>query len=403
MGRIYRIRNTAVVEREDNGKLLDFSRFDHICKGGIAMSQKSLLRIFCILFSVSCFLTFASCKKEETKAPAEKVVNVQTRTAEKKSLQPFVDTIGTLNPFEEVTVSSEIDGILKEIHADNGSKVSKGRLLARIDDVDFLLEVRRAEAAVKQTEATLSNTKLEHQRKEALFKEQLVTQQQFEDVATRLALADAEVDRAKASLSLAKEKLSRTRILSPLAGEVKEKKVERGNFVKNGTPLFSIIRSNPVKLNFTLAEKDVVKIRIGQEAVFTVEALPGKEFKGKVTVIYPNIEEKTRTLLAEAQVPNPSGMLKPGFFAHVTLYTGPPRDTVLIPVIAPLYERDSVRIFVVEGDRARARNVKLGQKTGDMVEVVEGLSEGETVVTVGQQNLSDNTKVKIQSIVGSQE
>lgn len=341
------------------------------------------------------------CKKKEAKTQAEKVVNVQVQAADKRPLRPFVETIGSLNPYEEVIVSAEVDGILKDIMIDEGTVVSKEMILTTIDDTDYSLEVKRAEAALKQTEATLENTRVEYKRKEALYKEELVTKQQFDDVSTRLSLTEADVDRAKASLSLAKQKLSKTRIYSPLSGVVKEKKVERGNYVRNGTPLFTIIQTNLLKLNFTMSEKDVGKLKTGQDVLFKVDTLPDKEFRGKLSLIYPSLEEKTRTLQVEANVPNPNGILKPGLFAHVILYTGAERDTIVVPVTALLYEGEKIKVFVIEGDRAKERSVAAGQKyrlkseVGEFTEVTEGIKEGEQIVIVGQQNLFEGAKVNV--------
>lgn len=335
------------------------------------------------------------CKEKEVKASTEKVINVYAAIAEKKPVRPFVGAIGTLNPFEEVIVSSEVDGILQEVRGDEGTVVAKGTILAAIDDMDYNLEVKRAEAALRQAQATLSNTKLEYQRKEALFNEALVTRQQFDDVSTRLSLAEADVERAMASLSLAKQKQIKTKIPSPLAGMIKEKKVSMGNYVRNGTPLFVIIQNNPLKLDFTLPEKSVGRLRTGQDVLFQVNAFPEKEFKGKVSIIYPGLDEKTRTLQVEARVPNPDGVLKPGFFANVTLYTDSERDTILVPVTAILYEGEKARIFIIEGNKAKERQVKTGTKYGDLMEITEGLREGENIVVVGQQNLSDGAKVNV--------
>lgn len=348
-----------------------------------------------MLFTVCCLLSFSGCKKKETKAPAEKVINVQVQPAEKRSLKPFVEAIGTLNPYEEVIISAEVDGILKDVKVDEGSVVSRGQVLALIDDIDYNLDVKRADAALRQAEATLSNTKIEYQRKEALFKEQLVTQQQFDDVSTRLSLAEAEVERAKASLSLAREKLKKTKMHSPLAGIVKEKKVSPGDYVKNGTNLFVIIQTNPIKLNFTVTEKDVGKLKKGQDVLFKVDAFPDREFKGKLNIIYPSLEEKTRTLQVESLVPNPNGILKPGLFAHVILYTGAKKDAILVPITSLLYEGEKIKVFVIEGDRAKEIHVKTGQKYGEMMEIVKGVKEGERVVVTGQQNLSEGVKVNV--------
>lgn len=348
-----------------------------------------------LLTAIVLIVMTPACKKKETKKTEERSVNVRVQSVEEKAQRPFVETIGTLNPNEEVIVSAEVDGILKEVKVDNGTAVSRGMLLSVIDDTDYGLEVKRAEAALRQANATLSNTKLEFERKQALYKEQLVTQQQFDDVSTRLSLSESDVERAKAALSLAKQKLIKTRIYSPLSGYVKEKKVSAGDYVRNGANMFVIIQNNPLKLNFTVTEKDVGRLKKGQDITFKVDAFPGREFKGKVNIIYPSLEEKTRTLQVEALASNPDSLLKPGLFAHVILYTGAERNTVLVPIISLLYEGETVKVFVVDGGRAKERFVKVGQKYGEMMEVMEGLKGGENVVIAGQQNLSEGVRVNV--------
>lgn len=358
--------------------------------------QISFIIAVCFLLSTFYSLLFlAGCKKKEAKAPAEKTVNVQVQPAEKKSLRPFIETIGTLYPYEEVIVSAEAEGVLKEVTVDEGTAVAKGMPLAAVDDTDYRLEVQKAEAALKQAEASFANTRLEHQRKEKIYKEQLITQQQFDDVSTRLSLSEADAEKARAALSLAGQKLAKTRIYSPLSGSVKEKRVSAGDYVRNGTNLFVIIQSNPIKLNFTVSEKDAGKLVKGQDVIFKADAFPGKEFKGRVNIIYPSLEEKTRTLQVEAAAPNPNAVLKPGLFAHVKLYTGAEKDTVLVPAVSLLYEGEMIKVFVVEGEYAKGRDVKSGQKHEEMIEITEGIKEGEQVVVVGQQNLSDGVKVNV--------
>jgi RND family efflux transporter MFP subunit len=358
--------------------------------------MKRLFYVFLCLITAGSLLSFTACKKKETKSGEEKVFNVQVKDIVKKPLKPFIESIGTLNPFEEVTISAEVEGVLRSVKVEEGTQVSKGMLLAAIDDSDYSLEVKRAEAALRQAEATLENTKLEFKRKDALHKEELVTKQQYDDVVTRLSLTEAEVERAKASLAIARLKLSKTKITSPLAGVVKEKRVSAGDFVKNGTPLFVIIQSNPIKLRFTVPEKDVGRLKMNQEVILKVDGFPGSEFKGKVNIIFPNVEEKTRTLQVEALVPNNNGILKPGLFAKVILYTSGERDTIVVPVTALLYEAEKVKVFIIEGDRAKEREVKLGSKYGELMEIIDGVKEGEKIVAIGQQNLSEGAKVSVQ-------
>jgi RND family efflux transporter MFP subunit len=358
--------------------------------------MKRLFYVFLCLITAGSLLSFTACKKKETKSGEEKVFNVQVKDIVKKPLKPFIESIGTLNPFEEVTISAEVEGVLRSVKVEEGTQVSKGMLLAAIDDSDYSLEVKRAEAALRQAEATLENTKLEFKRKDALHKEELVTKQQYDDVVTRLSLTEAEVERAKASLAIARLKLSKTKITSPLAGVVKEKRVSAGDFVKNGTPLFVIIQSNPIKLRFTVPEKDLGRLKMNQEVTLKVDGFPGSEFKGKVNIVFPNVEEKTRTLQVEAIVPNNNGILKPGLFAKVILYTSGERDTIVVPVTALLYEAEKVKVFIIEGDRAKEREVKLGSKYGELMEIIDGVKEGEKIVAIGQQNLSEGAKVSAQ-------
>jgi membrane fusion protein, multidrug efflux system len=358
-----------------------------------SMLQTLKLLLFIVIIALIS-TPLISCKKEK-KVEKENLVNVRVLPAAKKQVRPYIETTGTLKADEEVTVSSEVDGIVKNIKVEEGYPVGRGTLLAEINQIDYVLDERRADAALKQAQASLSNVKAEYQRKESLYKEELVTKQQFDDISTRVTLAEADVSRAKATLDTSRERLSRTKIYSQLNGMVKEKKVSVGDYVRNGSPLFQLIKVDPLKLNFTISEKDIAGLKTGQEVVFTVDSFPDKNFKGNVNLLYPHVEERTRTLQAEAIVPNASHLLKPGLFARLTVYTGAPRDAVVAPLTALIYDNSTISVFVVEGNIARARIVKTGGKYGENVEIVEGLKEKEQVVVVGQNNLSEGVKVNV--------
>jgi membrane fusion protein, multidrug efflux system len=335
------------------------------------------------------------CKKQEQQVQKEVVVNVRVWMAEKRSLQPFVESVGTLKAYEEVIVSSELEGILKSIRVEEGSPVTQGQLIAEIKEIDYRLDKERAKAALKQAEASLAYAKQEYQRKEALYLKELVAKQQFDDVLARLVLSQGDVDRAKVGLDLAQEKLAKANIYAPMGGTVKEKRVTAGEYIRNGTFLVSIIRTDMLKLSFTVTEKDVGRLQVGQDVTFTVDAFPGREFRGRLKTIYPSLEEKTRSLQLEAVLTNSDQSLKPGLFARVTLYTGPARGTVVAPITALLYDNATTKLFVVEGERAKEREVKLGRKYGEFMEITEGLKEKEIVVTVGQNNLMEGVLVNV--------
>ncbi len=352
---------------------------------------------FMVLMVAALCIAIASpgCARKDEAVMSEKMNNVKVWPVEKRSVQPYLDSIGSLYPDEEVTVSSEADGMLRAVYVDEGTPVSRGTVLAKVDDTDYRLNVSTAEALVKQAEAGLLNLKVEHRRKEALYKEELVTLQQFDDISTRLAVETQELQRAQVALSLARQRLHKTTVCSPIQGIVKLKMVSAGDFVRTSMPVMTIVRINPLKLSFSVTEKDVGLLKVGQDIVFTVDTFPGREFKGTLKVIYPSLDERTRTLRAEALVENPTLELKPGFFARVKVYTSSPREAVVVPATSLLYEGTKVKAFLQEGDRARERSLRIGSKYGEMVEVLEGLTGGEKLIVVGQNNLADGMKIHV--------
>lgn len=362
---------------------------------GNTMPRRSPVAVlFIAMLIVLVIFSLTSCQREK-KAEPERLVNVRVWSAEIKNVQPYLETTGTLKADEEVIVSSEVDGLIKKIHVEEGMPVGARTLLAEINETDYQLDWKRSEAAFKQAQASLANAQAEYKRKDALYQEELITKQQFDDISTRVTLAQAELERVKATLAISREKLVRTKIYSPLIGAVKEKKVSVGDYVRNGTPLLQLIKIDPLKLSFTISEKDVAGLKKGQDVIFIVDAFPGKPFKGKVSLLYPNVEERTRTLQAEAIVPNADHLLKPGYFARVQIFTQAARDTVVVPITALLYDGPIIRVFVVNGNKAQERIIKTGNKYGEYMEVREGLKEKEQVVVVGQNNLSEGVKVNV--------
>ncbi|HPI92969.1 MAG TPA: efflux RND transporter periplasmic adaptor subunit [Deltaproteobacteria bacterium] len=344
-----------------------------------------------LFIAAALFAPGCSQKAEEKKA--EKIVNVKVMTVKKETVRPYIETVGSLEPNEAVIVSSEVDGILREILVDEGARVTKGMVLAKVNDTDFRLGVQASSAALKQARANLENAETMFKRMDALYGQKVVSKQEYDNALTRLDVARQDEDRASAALSLAQERLDKAIIRSPLNGAVKQKTATAGDFIGAGRPVMVVISIDPLKLSFSVAEKDIGILKIGQDVVFRVDPFPSREFSGTLTVIYPSLDEKSRMLKAEAEVPNRAGELKAGIFSRVKLYTGKPRQTVVIPITSILYEGTKTRVFVAENDLASERAVKVGGKYGEMMEVIEGLQENERLVVVGQNVLTDGVKI----------
>ena len=164
----------------------------------------------------------------------------------------------------------------------------------------------------------------------------------------------------------------------------------------NAPTLFTIAADlSKMQVNASIDESDVGRIRPGQVVRFRVDAYPDREFTGKVSIIYPTLDERTRSLMVEARAANSQRLLKPGLFTKVILYTSEPKDTVIVPVTAILYEGKKLKVFLAEGDRARETIIQVGNKYDDVMEVTDGLKGGETLVVAGQQNLSEGAKLNV--------
>lgn len=366
------------------------------------MMKKTPIVVVFVLFLIFMGLALTGCKKKDDapKARDEKTVKVRTKAVSTGKFRPYIEAVGTLKPYEEVIISAEVGGILKGLEVDAGTPLKAGMTLGRIEDADYVLEASRAEAALRQAEAALTNTRAELKRKEALYGEALVTEQQMEDLRMRLSLAEAQAASAQNGLELARLRLQKTVLKSPISGVVREKSVTRGDLVKPGVPLLSIIGINPIKLLFGVPERDLGSVRKGQEAVFTVDSFPGREFRAKVGKLHPALDEKTRTLQVEAESPNQAGALRPGLFVRVKLYTGAEKEALIVPWTSVLYEGEKTKLFIAEGGAAKERFVKTGQKLKsgeeEFIEIADGVKKGEIVVTVGQQMLFDGAKLIIE-------
>ncbi len=191
-------------------------------------------------------------------------------------------------------------------------------------------------------------------------------------------------------------------VTSPIDGIVGTVFLDKGSGVNPpqpapsmGTPIAMIVSMVRVKAKINIIERDIPKVKIGQKAKIRVDAYPDEVFVGRLTKLSPVVDPMSRTAPAEISIRNPDHRLKPGFFARVRLLVAEHKDVLLIPRDCLLGGEGKRYVFVVNGGRAVRKDVKLGASQGDQVEVLAGLDEGETIVTIGQQMLKDGSEVKI--------
>ena len=332
----------------------------------------------------------------EGRADKEKrVKTVQVVPAVRQEVvYPIVST-GTLLPEADTDVSCEVDGVVKEIHFEEGQEVRAGDLLITLKDEEYRFKVQEAEARLTQTTADRFFAEKLFERMEKLYNDGVISVQEYDDHKLKLKQAEANLEAAQATLDLAKKNLRDTKILAPFNGIISKKYVDIGTYVKKGdTKLLNIVKIDPIKVELSIPEKYLSMVEEGEVVTVSVEAYPKKVFKGEIYYINPKILSETRRFQCYARLANPEKELKPGLFVTAKVEVGT-SYSVVIPEEAVVSEEGVNYCFLVEGRRAKKAALKTGIKLKDgMQEVLEGVKEGSLVVVRGQYVLLDGDIVE---------
>ncbi|MBI1911439.1 MAG: efflux RND transporter periplasmic adaptor subunit [Deltaproteobacteria bacterium] len=373
--------------------------------------------IFPILAAL--IIAAAGCSKKEApkkpegaaaaKPSTAQIMDVKTVVVEARTVDRSVEATGTLLPWDESIVSSEVHGTIDKISADLGDRVKAGQTLAILDQREMKINHADAEAAYKTSvkalereKARLSDAATTLKRYEELFKQGMVAASQYDNARTSYDVAQAQVNEAEAKveqslakLNFAEKRLADITIKSPLTGEIKKRNVSTGESVEIGKPLFTVVSTGTLKFRGTIAEASVPDVKAGQQVLINVEAFKDKVFKGQVTRISPAVDMQTRTLEIEASVPNPQGVLKPGFFARGMILTRKEANVPFVPESAVYTFVGITKVFVINNNTAAERLVKTGVRQNDMVEIIDKIKPGDTVATTNLSNIFDGAKVNI--------
>jgi RND family efflux transporter MFP subunit len=384
---------------------------------------------------LSAVLTSAACAKSQSAQAraADTAKPISAEAVREEQVHRAVEVVGTLAAQEEVTVSSQAEGAVSRIVVDLGDRVRAGETLVELDREKAQYRYDEQKAAferalakygvstpgrlppieetpdVQKAAAELAQAQQSFQRAEELHKRQLIPRQQLDDAdaVLRTKKADYEsalhgarnlssdIDAADAAMKLADREVRDTAIRAPFDGNVQKRLVSLGEFVKAQEPVMSIVRIDPLKVTAEIPERLTPWVRVGQAIELHVDAFPDKTIIGKVTRISPAVNMQSRAFAFEALVPNPDETLKPGTFARVRLETARIDRVLTLPHAALQYRYGVNRVFVVNGEHLVGREVKVGDRIGDRIEILAGVSAGDGVALTDVDQLSDGLKVRI--------
>jgi multidrug resistance efflux pump len=359
---------------------------------------------------------------------------VKVESVGEQKVTRTIEVVGTLAAVDEVTVSSEADGVVARILHDLGDRVHAGDVMVELDreKAEYNLAQQRAALQralaqygaqdpqhlpdsektpdVQKASADLAQAKQGFDRASQLFKRTLVPQQTLDDAATALQSKQASYDSslqnaknlqasiaaADAAMKLADRQLRDTYIRAPFDGFVQHRFVNLGQLVKgSGTPVpvMAVVRIDPLRVTGEIPEKMVPWIAAGQPVEIHVDAYPDKAIAGKMSRISPAVNSATRAFPFEALVPNDGALLKPGTFARLSVRTNKEDRVLTLPYAALQYRYGVNRVFVVNGDRLVAKELKVGERLGDRIEIVSGVAAGEAVAMTDVDKLVDGLRV----------
>lgn len=322
---------------------------------------------------------------------------VSTAVVEADDWVRSVESVGSVRPVQGADLSVETSGIVSKIHFENGAEVRAGDLLLELDSTAEQANLRAAEA-----EAELARTVFD--RTKSLRTTNAVPQSELDSAAAQLRKAQAAVEQWRAEI--AKKQLH-----APFDGRLGIREANVGQFVNNGDKIVPLQSLDPMFVDFLLPQQLLPAVAAGQRIVLRTDAAPGREFGGLLTAVNSEIDPVTRNIRLQGTLDNPDGALRPGMFARVEVFQGGADRVLRIPLTAVFRASYGDSVFVVvektgkDGAKemvAEQRFIRTGRAVGDFIAVVEGLSEGDTVVSAGAFKLRNGSSVRVDNSLAPQ-
>ena len=342
-------------------------------------------------------------------------MTVEVATAQRGSVMQQLVVVGNLVGDATVAVVPRAAGRLQDVSVRLGDRVSRGQRIAKIEDFELQEQVKQQEAAlevsratIRQREADLQLAQTNAERSRSLFARQLLPKQTLDDTESRYQSAVAQLDLARAQnnqstarLDELRINLTNTVIVSPVDGFVARRAVDPGAFVGQNAPVVDVVDIGRVRLVANIVEKDLDQLRAGDDTMVEVDAFPGETFVGRIARVAPVLDPATRTASIEIEIPNPGFRLKPGMYARVTVTTDERKDALVVPANAVIDLGGRRGVFLAaENDTVSFRPVSVGIDQDTQVEILQGLAEGDRVVTVGAAALREGDRVLIAGASG---
>lgn len=341
--------------------------------------MEKYLRLLLVLILAGVVTSCGSNNKkteEEKQIPIVKITDV---TGE--SFTEFYRVLGAVKPYASAKLSSEEGGIITYLRKDKGDRVGRGEIVVRLlKDSDY--------AMYEQALAQYNLAKDNYERLQRLYIEGAATEQQFVNAKLQLDVAEKSVD-------VYEVRLRKSTVVSPINGIIDVKYMNRGEMSSPGAPIVSIVDVSRVKVSAGIPESYVNDLSIGQTIDIIFSNSPDERRKGIISFISPTINAVTRTFEIEVVMPNPQGKLKPEMAAYIEITKTAVEDAVVLSQDLIVDNVEEQFVYVLEGDVAKKKIIKVGGRSGNKVIITDGLNIGDKLIYEGFQSLTDGDKVQV--------
>jgi len=352
------------------------------------------------VFSFLALLVLVSCSRgESAEQPASKTIPIKTGEVRRVQQREFVSVSGTVtSPDAAVPVSFLVSGKVVKVGFREGDYVKQGQLLAAIDPTDYMLSLQIATAEAGEAKIALDRSKDEYARMKFLYESKALSENDFKKFKAAWLRAQQQVNLTIANQKLAKKHLSDASLYAPATGFISRRSIEPGQTASPGSPVFEIVKLDPVEIKVGVPETDIHLVRIGQKAAVTIPALPSESFEGKVRVINVSADPNTRTYMTRIVVPNPTHIIRIGMVAEARIEGDKVVDLITLPAETILRDPQGATIVFVyypEQGRVYSKRVETGAVYGREIAIKSGLSGDESIVFAGQEKLRDGAIVSL--------
>ena len=347
-----------------------------------------ILAVFCAALGIYNYYSGqgSAAEDEVVRTPPSRsktTLNVNGVVIRPQALTDGITTVGNLLPDEEVDLSFETSGKIVAINFQEGAAVRKGELLAKVNDRPLQAQLKRYEAQLKLAEDRVY-------RQSALLERDAVSQEAYEQARTELATLNADIDIVRSNIAL-------TELRAPFDGIIGLRNVSEGAYASPSVVVAKLTKISPLKIDFFVPERYASQIHPGTSLSFTIEGRQ-ERFEATVYATESQVDVTTRTLAVRARYPNARGRLLPGRFASVEIRMHEIPDAIAVPTEAIVPEMGVDKVFLYRGGKTHAVDVTTGLRTESQIQIINGLSVGDTLITSGTLQLREGLPVQLDRI-----